>query len=112
MPFIPMKGSIAALRLLRLARLIKLVNKIRNLRMLLQGLIAGLGQMGYISVLMFLIFYLFAVMGVLLFRNNDPFHWENLGQAMCTLFRYRPCLSASASFICCFGKYAFVHTCF
>ena len=36
MPFIPVGGAIAALRLVRLMRLVKLLNKIPKLRMLLQ----------------------------------------------------------------------------
>jgi voltage-gated sodium channel len=88
MPFMPAGGAIAALRLLRLMRLVKIVNQVRKLRMLIEGLFAGMSQIGYISALMILIFYLFAVTGIFLFRENDPFHWYNMGRAMFTLFRY------------------------
>jgi voltage-gated sodium channel len=80
-------NSIAALRLLRLCRLVKLVNKIPKLRTLIEGLFAGLSQIGYIALLMCLIFYIFAILGILLFRENDPAHWEHLGMAGVTLFR-------------------------
>ena len=55
--------------------------------MLIEGLFAGMSQIGYITALMLLIFYLFAVTGIVLFRDNDPFHWYNMGSAMFTLFR-------------------------
>jgi voltage-gated sodium channel len=41
----------------------------------------------YILLLLVLIFYLFAVVGVVMFRNNDPFHFGSIGVAMITLFR-------------------------
>jgi voltage-gated sodium channel len=87
MPFIPVGSAIAALRLVRLMRLVKLLNKIPKLRMLLQGLIAGMGQIGYISALMLLVFYLFGVLGIIMFRDNDPWHWLNVIVALETLFR-------------------------
>ena len=34
-----------------------------------------------------LVFYLFAVLGVVLFGTNDPWHYGSLHRAMLTLFR-------------------------
>mmetsp|Transcript_28177 Transcript_28177/g.33391 ORF Transcript_28177/g.33391 Transcript_28177/m.33391 type:complete len:1260 (+) Transcript_28177:99-3878(+) len=85
--WIPIGGNVAFLRLLRLMRLLKLVSKIKQLQVIVMGLIKGLSAVTYIILLMLLIFYLFAVMGVVSFRNNDPYHWGSLGVAMLSLFR-------------------------
>ena len=38
-------------------------------------------------MLLFLIFYLFAIAGIMFFRDNDPWHFGNVGLALLTLFR-------------------------
>jgi len=38
-------------------------------------------------LLLFLVFYLYAIAGMELFRDNDPFHWNTLPNALLTLFR-------------------------
>ena len=79
--------SVRVLRLLRLVRLVKILNKIPRLRTLINGLLAGIGQIAYIATLMLLIFYLYAILGIVVFRQNDPVHWLDLGTALTTLFR-------------------------
>ena len=49
--------------------------------------VGGLRSIGYIVLLLFLIFYLFAIAGITLFRENDPYHWRDVGTALMTLFR-------------------------
>jgi hypothetical protein len=86
-PFLPLGSSAAALRLLRLMRLAKLVEKIPKLRALIAGLVGGMKEIGYISILIFLIFYLYAILGIEVFRENDPWHFRDFFFAMVTLFR-------------------------
>ena len=38
-------------------------------------------------LLLLLVFYLFAIGGIEFFRQNDPWHFGNVGLAMLTLFR-------------------------
>eukprot|EP00615_Pteridomonas_danica_P002575 CAMPEP_0114339530 /NCGR_PEP_ID=MMETSP0101-20121206/7789_1 /TAXON_ID=38822 ORGANISM="Pteridomonas danica, Strain PT" /NCGR_SAMPLE_ID=MMETSP0101 /ASSEMBLY_ACC=CAM_ASM_000211 /LENGTH=503 /DNA_ID=CAMNT_0001472525 /DNA_START=724 /DNA_END=2232 /DNA_ORIENTATION=+ len=75
------------LRLLRLARITKIFKKIRQLQMIVSGLIHGLKSIVWILLLMLLIFYLFAVAAVIVFKQNDRFHFGNIPIAMVTLFR-------------------------
>jgi voltage-gated sodium channel len=81
-------GSAAAmLRLLRLARVLKIVNKIPKLKVILIGLVSGLSSCAYIMLLMGICFYIYAVLGVSLFRENDPWHFADLSLAFESLFR-------------------------
>mgnify|MGYP000347642691 CR=1 len=89
-PWIPVAelvGNVAFLRLLRLARLAKVFRKIPQLQMIVMGLVGGMKSIAYIVLLLFLVFYLYAIAGMMLFRDNDPFHWETLPTALMTLFR-------------------------
>lgn len=80
-------GNVSFLRLLRLMRLFKLVSKVKQLQTIVFGLLKGLSSVTYIILLLLLVFYLYAVLGVVTFRKNDPWHFGELGQAMITLFR-------------------------
>jgi len=80
-------NSVAVLRLLRLMRVVKLVRKVPQLQMILMGLLNGLASIGYILLLLCLVFYLYAIIGVYLFRSNDPWHFRNLFVALMTMFR-------------------------
>ena len=44
-------------------------------------------SIAYILLLLFLIFYLYAIVGMMLFKDNDPFHFGSLEISMLTLFR-------------------------
>merc|ERR1712146_563925 len=41
----------------------------------------------YIGMLMLIIFYLYGILGIKLFRDNDPWHFETIPTALLTLFR-------------------------
>lgn len=86
--FMPGGGSFAGvLRLARLLRVLRLLESIPQLQVIVQGLLMGLSSIGYIAVLVFLSYYLFAIVGIQMFRQNDPWHFPNLHWAMVTLFR-------------------------
>ena len=78
---------VALLRLLRLARLVKLFKKIPQLQMIVMGLAGGIKSIGYIVILLLLVFYLYAIVGITIFRTNDPWHYRDLQTTMLTLFR-------------------------
>ncbi len=80
-------GNAAVLRLMRLARLMKLLKKIPQLQMIVMGLLGGLSSIVYIVILLLLVFYLYAIVGVMIFSKNDPWHFGTLHIAMLTLFR-------------------------
>jgi len=75
------------LRLLRLLRVLKLVNKLPQLQIIVTALIMGVGSIGYIGVILVIFFYFFAIIGMILFQKNDPWHFGSLHMTMLTLFR-------------------------
>ena len=78
---------ITMLRLLRLLRVLKLVKSLPQLQLIVDALVQGLASIGYIGVILVLVFYVFAILGMTLFRKNDPWHFGTLARAMLTLFR-------------------------
>jgi voltage-gated sodium channel len=86
--YTPGAGSLLTiLRLLRLLRVLKLVKSLPQLAVIVNALLMGMSSIGYIGLILFLCFYIFAILGMMLFRGNDPFHFGNLHIAMFTLFR-------------------------
>ena len=75
------------LRLVRLLLVLKMLKSQPTLRINVSALIMGLSSIGSIGVLCFLVFFFFAVCGVILFRQNDPWHFGNVHLALLTLFR-------------------------
>lgn len=86
--FLPGSGSLlTVLRLLRLLRVLKLVKHLPQLKVIVSALIKGLGSIGYIGIIMVLVYYVFSILGIILFRDNDPWHFGTLHFSMLTLFR-------------------------
>ena len=86
--FLPINAQYAAvLRLARVFRSLRLVTALPKLQMLVNALLNSIPAMIYVGLMLFLLFYLYGVMGVFLFRDNDPVHFENLPTSMLTLFR-------------------------
>ncbi len=75
------------LRLLRLLRVLKLVNKLPQLQVIVVALMMGVSSIGYIGVILFIFFYFFAIIGMIFFSQNDPWHFGSLHMTMLTLFR-------------------------
>jgi voltage-gated sodium channel len=85
---LPVGGHFAAvLRLVRVLRALRLVTALPRLQVLVSALIKSVPSMGYVGVLLLLLFYIYGVMGVALFRDNDPVHFGNLKLSLLTLFR-------------------------
>jgi len=86
--FLPFAGHFAAvLRLARVLRALRLVTQVPKLQLLVVSLLKSMPSMGYIGILLLLLFYIYAVMGVFLWRENDPIHFGTLGRSMLSLFR-------------------------
>ncbi len=85
--------AVAALRLIRLARAIRvmrvfrLITHLRELQVLVETLVSSFKRLLYVGLLLVCLFYVYAVVGVFLFRDNDPGHFQNLQQAHMTLFQ-------------------------
>jgi len=86
--FLPLHAQFAAvLRLARILRTLRLITAVPRLQLLVSCLLKTIGPMSYVGILLFLLFYVYAVLGVFLFRDNDPFHFGNLGSALLSLVR-------------------------
>lgn len=85
--FIPATGQFAAIaRLARVLRTLRLATMLPRLQLIVASLLKGLPSMGYVGLLLLMLFYVYGVMGVFLFRGNDPFHFGDLGRSLLTLF--------------------------
>jgi len=85
---LPLDGHYAAvLRLARVLRAMRLVSALPRLQLLVSALLKSLPSMTYVGLLLLLLFYVYAVLGVALFRDNDPVHFGNLKLALLSLFR-------------------------
>lgn len=85
---LPLHGHYAAvLRLARVLRAMRLVSALPRLQLLVSALLKSLPSMTYVGLLLVLLFYVYAVLGVALFRDNDPVHFGNLKLALLSLFR-------------------------
>ena len=85
---LPFQGHYAAvLRLARVLRALRLVSSVPRLQLLVGSLMRSIPSMGYIGMLLGILFYIYAVLGVFLFRDNDPVHFGNLPTAALSLFR-------------------------
>merc|ERR1711865_280231 len=71
----------------RLLRVLKVLRVFSKLRMLVMALINSFSSINFVVIVMFLVFYMFSIFGMMLFENNDPFHWANLHVSIMTMFR-------------------------
>ncbi|NKB69503.1 MAG: ion transporter [Candidatus Latescibacteria bacterium] len=86
--FLPIGGQYAAvLRLARVLRAMRLVTVVPRLQLLVGSLLKSIPSLVYVGLLLGVLFYIYAVMGVFMFRGNDPVHFNNLSTALLTLFR-------------------------
>jgi voltage-gated sodium channel len=86
--FLPIEsGPVVALRLLRLLRVLKLMKTMPQLRVLTEALEKTSGSIMWIMVLMFMFFYISAIVAIILFQENDPWHFGNIHLALMALFR-------------------------
>jgi Ca2+-binding EF-hand superfamily protein/ABC-type multidrug transport system fused ATPase/permease subunit len=75
------------LRLLRLFRVLKVLKAFPALAVIVNAMIVGMSSIGYIGLMLFITFYVFAILGMILFKENDPWHFGTLHISMLTLFR-------------------------
>jgi len=79
----PIGGSfVMVIRLFRLARVFKMFKQIQQLRIVASTLFVVLPAVGWILLIMSLLLYIFGCMGAVLFGENDPVYFGNLGKAM------------------------------
>ncbi|MDA7681206.1 ion transporter [Verrucomicrobiales bacterium] len=86
--FMPFDAEyVAVLRLARVLRVLRLLSVVPKLQILVVALLRSIPSMFYVTILLFILFYIYAVLGVMLFGDNDPKHYADLGDSMLSLFR-------------------------
>jgi len=80
-------GALKLLRLLRLFRIMRVVKKLPELTVIVEALLVAMESIGFIALIIFVVFYLFAILGMMLFEENDPWHYGKLHRALLTLMR-------------------------
>ena len=85
--FLPgIRESSTLLRLARLARMVRVVRLLPDLRLLVTAVLRSLPPLGSMVVLTTLILFLYGMVGWLLFADELPQDWGNIGEAMLSLF--------------------------
>jgi len=85
--FIPgVRESSTLLRLARLLRVVRVVRILPDLRMLVTGVVRSLPPLGSMLLLMTLMLFVYGMLGWLLFAEELPEDWGNIGRAMLSLF--------------------------
>ena len=65
----------------------KLVKALPELRIIVTSLLSSFSSLGYIAMLMAMMFYIFAILAVMLFGANDPYHFGSLHISFLSLWR-------------------------
>ncbi|MFN2468721.1 MAG: ion transporter [Gaiellaceae bacterium] len=85
--FVPgVRENATVLRLARLLRLVRVVRLLPELRVLLLAVLRSLPPLFSMTVLTTMILFAYGMVGWLLFGDENPGAWGDIGQAMLTLF--------------------------
>jgi voltage-gated sodium channel len=85
--FVPgIRESSTLLRLARLARVVRIVRLLPDVRVLLVGVFHSLPPLVSMTLLTTVILYVYGMVGWLLFGDEIPEDWGNIGEAMLTMF--------------------------
>lgn len=83
---LPLGQNTALLRLVRLARITRLVRLFPDMRLLVRAVARSVPRVASLMLLTVFLIYVYAVIGWLIFADEYPDQWGNLGEAMLTLF--------------------------
>ena len=85
--FLPgLRQNATLLRLARLLRVLRLVTVLPDLRGIVRAMARSLPPIGSLVVLMLMIMFVYGMLGWILFHEEDPEQWGNIGEAMLSLF--------------------------
>jgi voltage-gated sodium channel len=85
--FVPAFGANATLlRVVRVLRVARIVSVLPDLRIVLRGVVRSIAPIGAVGFLLLVTFYIYAMVGWLLFGDENPEEWGNVGYGMLTLF--------------------------
>ena len=84
---IPNNSSFLLLRLLRVFRVLRIISIIPELKLIIEALLGSIKRVFYVGLLLFIILYIYATIGSILFSNDIPQRWSDVGVSMITLFQ-------------------------
>jgi voltage-gated sodium channel len=85
--FVPgVRESSTLLRIARLLRVVRIVRILPDLRILITGVIRSLPPLGSMLLLTTVMLFIYGMLGWLLFADEIPQDWGNVGRAMLSLF--------------------------
>jgi voltage-gated sodium channel len=86
--FLPgLRDNITLLRLARLLRVVRLVSVMPDLRILVRAMARSLPPITSLLLLTLLLMYIYGMVGWILFHEQDPEQWGNIGQSLLSLFQ-------------------------
>jgi voltage-gated sodium channel len=81
------RENVTLLRLARLLRVVRLVSVMPDLRVLLRAMARSLPPITSLFLLTILLMYIYGMVGWILFHEEDPEQWGNIGQSLLSLFQ-------------------------
>jgi voltage-gated sodium channel len=86
--FLPgVRENVTLLRLVRLLRVVRLISVMPDLRILVRAMARSLPPIASLGLLTLLLMYVYGMVGWILFGDEDPEQWGNIGQALLSLFQ-------------------------
>lgn len=82
-----LRDNITLLRLARLLRVVRLVSVMPDLRILVRAMARSLPPITSLFLLTILLMYIYGMVGWILFAEEDPEQWGNIGQSLLSLFQ-------------------------
>jgi voltage-gated sodium channel len=85
--FVPgVRENVTLLRIVRLLRVVRLVTVLPDLRILLRAMARSIPPIMSLAVLTVMLMYVYGMIGWILFGDEDPTNWGDIGQAMLSTF--------------------------
>jgi voltage-gated sodium channel len=82
-----LRENITLLRLARLLRVVRLVSVMPDLRILVRAMTRSLAPITSLVLLTLLLMYVYGMVGWILFHEDDPENWGNIGDSLLSLFQ-------------------------
>jgi len=85
--FLPgLRENATLLRIVRLLRVVRIVTVLPDLRVLVRALVQSIPPILSLAVLTLMLMYVYGMVGWILFHEQDPENWGNIGQALLSTF--------------------------
>ena len=81
------QSLVMMLRLLKLLRVLKLMRALPQLQVIVEALGKGMSSIGFVGLILCIFFYFSGILAMLLFKDNDPWHFGSLHMTVISLFQ-------------------------